>query len=167
MQEVFVSIVLAVKLSNLYFLSFHKFKVQVGTSEQQAGEHLSQSQKYQTQAVTALRESLEIEDHAKKILHTVENYEVVAEQARTQAQKFVQDASELTQFHRSKIDYAVNISQSLESSYNRSHSLSALAEEAENHARKENEVGSSEHHVITDVKITLRLVRIHSNSFPV
>ncbi|CAB4013398.1 Hypothetical predicted protein, partial [Paramuricea clavata] len=111
----------------------------VRTSEQQASEHLAESQKYHTQAVTAIHEAQEIHERAGNILDTVENYGVVAEQAKQQSQKSIQDANELTAFHQSRIDYASNIAQSLHSSHNSSHSLVVLAEKVENHAKEENE----------------------------
>ena len=102
--------------------------------------HLDESQKYFTKAVTARREAQEIEEHARKILHTVENYGAVAAEVNQKSQKSIQEASELTTFHQSRIDYATSISQSLSSSYNSSQSLVALARKVENHAKEENEV---------------------------
>jgi hypothetical protein len=90
--------------------------------------------------VTARHEAQEIHERARNILDTVENYGVVVEQAKQQSQKSIQDASELTAFHQSRIDYASNIAQSLHSSYNSSHSLVVLAEKVENHAKEENDV---------------------------
>ncbi len=103
-------------------------------------EHRDESQKYHTQALTAKHEAQEIHQRAGNILDTVQNYRVVAEQARQQSQKSIEDASELTTFHQSRIDYATNRAQSLHLSYNSSSSLVTLAEKVENHAREENEV---------------------------
>ena len=105
--------------------------------------HLDESQKYFTKAVTARREAQEIAEHAQKILHTVENYGAVAAEVNQKSQKSIQEASELTTFHQSRIDYATSISQSLSSSYNSSQSLVALARKVENHAKEENEVSYS------------------------
>ena len=103
-------------------------------------ENRDESQKYCTQALTAKHEAQEIHQRAKNILDTVQNYRGVAEQARQQSQKSIEDASELTTFHQSRIDYATNTAQALHSSYNSSSSLVTLAEKVENHAREENEV---------------------------
>ncbi|XP_028394883.1 uncharacterized protein LOC114519027 [Dendronephthya gigantea] len=55
----------------------------------------------------------------------------------------LQDATELTAFYQSKIEYAGNVSQSLHSSYNSSHSLVSLAKEIEENARREKEAISN------------------------
>ena len=137
-KYLFCVIKTAIATHILYFT-----KEQVRTAEQQSNMHLDESQKYFTKAVTARREAQEIEEHARKILHTVENYGAVAAEVNQKSQKSIQEASELTNFHQSRIDYATSISQSLSSSYNSSQSLVALARKVQNHAKEENEVSYS------------------------
>jgi hypothetical protein len=112
----------------------------VVTYEQKANERREESQEYHTEGITAQRKAQEIHDRAQSILDTVENYAVVAQKARQESQTSVKDASDLTTFHQSRIDYAENIAQSLHSSHNSSSSLVFLAEKIENHAEEENNV---------------------------
>ena len=112
-------------------------------SEQKSNAHLAQSQKFHAEAVTARREAKEIEEHARKILDTMENYRTISKETNQQSQRSIQEANELTSFHQSRIDYAATVSQSLYSSYNSSQSLIVLARNVEKHARDENGVSYS------------------------
>ena len=122
----------------LYFI-----KEQVRASEKQSNAHLAQSQKFHAEAVAAKREAKEIEEHARKILDTMENYRTISKETNQQSQRSIQEANELTSFHESRIDYAVTVSQSLYPSYNSSPSLIVLARNVEKHARDESGVSYS------------------------
>ena len=93
--------------------------------------------------MAAKREAKEIEEHARKILDTMENYRTISKETNQQSQRSLQEANELTSFHQSRIDYAATVSQSLYSSDNSSQSLIVLARNVEKHALDENAVSYS------------------------
>lgn len=88
----------------------------------------------------AIDKAQRIQERASQILDTIKNYKTVAQRAEQMSEMSIQDATQLTVFYQLRVEFALNVSKSLHSSYNSSDSLVGLAEKLEEHARQDKEV---------------------------